>query len=124
MESKDQQKFMEFQLLNQQMQQMQQQLHSLDNQLSELDNIKSDLISLKDQKNSKTFSSLGGGILVESEIKESDSVLLSVGANVLVKKKKEKAIELVEKQLEQLTQIKAQLEGEANKLSLHLASLK
>ena len=114
---------MEAQMLNQQLQHLQQQLHSLDHQLEGLGNLKSDLDSLKGQKDSKTYSSLNGGVFVESEIKESNSVLLSVGANVLVKKKKEEALELIEKQLEELKEIRVKLENEVNKLGTHMMSL-
>jgi|APSaa5957512622_1039677.scaffolds.fasta_scaffold23648_2 prefoldin alpha subunit len=119
----DQNKFMEAQMLNQQLQHLQQQLHSLDHQLEGLENLKSDLDSLKGQKDSKTYSSLNGGVFVESEIKESNSVLLNVGANVLVKKKKEEALELIENQLKELKQIRVKLENEVNKLGMHMMSL-
>jgi prefoldin alpha subunit len=125
MENKeDNSKMIESQLMNQQLNQLQQQLHTLDHQLGELTNLSLDLESLKDQKNAKTFSSLGGGIFIESEIKESKSVLLSVGSNILIKKPKEDAIELVKKQIDQLSNIKKQLESEVNKLSTHMMSLK
>ena len=120
----DASKMLEYQLLNQQFGQLQQQLQSLNHQLEELELLGSDLSELKDQKEAKTFSSLGGGIFIETEIKKSDSVLLSVGSNVLVKKKKEDAIRIIGKQKEDLNRIKAQLENEVNKFNSHLASLK
>ena len=99
MENKeDTAKLLEYQLLSQQFGQLQQQLQTLDQQFEELETLSSDLSSLKNQKDSPTFSSLGGGIFVETEIKESNSVLLSVGSNVLVKKDKEEAIKIIEKQ--------------------------
>ena len=121
---KDNAKMIESQLMNQQLNQLQQQLHTLDHQVNELTNLSLDLESTKGQKNAKTFSSLGGGIFIESEVKESKSVLLSVGSNILIKKPKEGAVELVKKQLDQLTNIKKQLESEDDKLGSHLMSLK
>ncbi len=121
---KDNAKMIESQLMNQQLNQLQQQLHTLDHQVNELTNLSLDLESTKGQKNAKTFSSLGGGIFIESEVKESKSVLLSVGSNILIKKPKEGAVELVKKQLDQLTNIKKQLESEVDKLGSHLMSLK
>jgi prefoldin alpha subunit len=123
MSKPDQNKLLEMQMLNQQMQHLQQQLQSLDQQLGSLENLKSDLDSLKNQKDAKTYSALNGGVLVESEIKESDSVLLSVGANVLVKKKKEAALELIDRQLKDLKEIRVKLENEANKMAMHMMSL-
>ena len=90
----------------------------------DLNLIKQRLESLNKQETANSFSSLGGGIFVETEIKESDSVLLSVGSNIAVKKPKKEAIELVKKQSVQLSKIKEQLESEMNKLNSHLMSLK
>lgn len=123
-EKEDTGKMLEYQLLNQQFNHLQQQMHSLNHQLQELQMLSEDLTQLKDQKKAKTFSSLGGGIFVESEIKESDSVLLSVGSNVLVKKNKKDAIKIVEKQKEDLNKIREQLEGELVKLGSYLESPK
>ncbi len=125
MENKeDTAKMLEYQLLSQQFGQLQQQLQTLDQQFEELEGLSLDLKSLKNQKDAETFSSLGGGIFVETEIKESDSVLLSVGSNVLVKKNKEEAIKIIEKQKDELQKIRVQIETEVNKLNLHLSSLK
>ena len=123
MSKPDQNKIFEMQMLNQQAQHLQQQLHSLDHQLDSLEHLKSDLDSLKGQKDSKTYSSLNGGVFVESEIKESNSVLLSVGANVLVKKKKEEALDLIERQLKELREIRVKLENEVNKLGMNMMAL-
>jgi prefoldin alpha subunit len=122
--SEDTAKMLEYQLLSQQFGQLQQQLQMLSQQFEELETLSTDLTSLKGQKDAKTFSSLGGGIFVETEIKESDSVLLSVGSNILVKKDKEEAIKIINKQKEELNKIKAHLENEINKLNLHLNSIK
>ena len=125
MENKeDTAKMLEYQLLSQQFGQLQHQLQTLDQQFEELEGLSLDLKSLKNQKDAETFSSLGGGIFVETEIKESDSVLLSVGSNVLVKKNKEEAIKIIEKQKDELQKIRVQIETEVNKLNLHLSSLK
>ena len=118
-----QNKFLEYQILSQQLQQLDQQIHSLDHQLESLEELKVNLEDLKDQKNSKTLASLNGGVFVEAEIKESDSVYLSVGANVIVKKKKEEAIRLVDKQLEELKEIRVRLEEELNKLNEYITSI-
>jgi prefoldin alpha subunit len=125
MENKqDTAKLLEKHLLSQQLQNIQQQIMSLDHQITELENLSLDLSTLRDQDNSKTFSPLGGGIYVETEIKKSDSVLLNVGSNILVKKSREDAQRLVKQQIKQLKNIKTQLEAELNKLSLNLISLK
>ena len=125
MENKeDAAKMLEYQLLSQQFGQLQQQLQTLDQQFEELEGLSLDLKSLRNQKDAETFSSLGGGIFVETEIKETDSVLLSVGSNVLVKKNKEEAIKIIEKQKDELQKIRVQIETEVNKLNLHLSSLK
>jgi prefoldin alpha subunit len=123
MPNQNQNKLLEMQMLNQQLQQLQQQLHSLDHQLESLEHLKSNLESLKDQKDAKTYCSLNGGVFVESEIKESESVLLSVGANVLVKKKKEEALKLIDHQLNELKEIRVKLENEVNKMNMHMMSL-
>lgn len=115
---------LELQVLSQQLGNMQQQLESLSHQLTELERIKEDLNSLENQKASQSFSPLGGGIFIETETKESNQVLLSVGSNILVKKDKKEAIGLIEKQVVDLRDIKSQIENEMNKLNMHLLSLR
>ena len=111
-------------LLSQHFQQVQQQLQILDQQILELQNLYEDLLSLKSQEDSNTFTSLGGGIFIESEIKKSDHVLLSVGSNVLVKKTKDEALKLIKNQEQQLIEIKSKMEAEVNRLNLDILSLK
>ena len=121
-EKQDTTKMLEQHMLGQQMQQMQQQMLVLDQQIQELGQLNSDLSSLQDQENAKTFSPLGGGVFVESEIKKSDAVFLNVGANIIVKKPKKQAIEIIERQIDQLKQIQQQFEQEATKLNLNMLS--
>lgn len=81
-----QKKYMELQLLDQQIKQLQQQLMTVNQQIVELRRVDDDLTEFgKIKENSNMFFALGPGIFAEGAISNKD-LLLNVGSNVLVKK--------------------------------------
>jgi len=80
-------KYLEMQILDQQLKQVNQQLLNLDNQTLELQRIEENLGDLKETKNgTELLVALGGGIFSRAELKDNKTVLMNVGANVVIEK--------------------------------------
>ena len=100
-----QQKYVELQMLNQQIKQVHEQFMFLQQQLSELTNLEININEMNDiKKDSEIFSSLGPGIFVTSKLTNSASVLVNVGSGILVEKSLQEAIGLIKFQAKNVTE--------------------
>ncbi len=113
---------LEQQIIQQNFMNLKNQLATLNMQTEELMKIKEDLISIKDIENRETFVPMGAGIFLESELKKPKEVILNVGANVLVKKDFDSAKDILTKQIDELRNIKSQLENELSKMEMGILS--
>lgn len=115
-EQKLQQKYIELQLLDQQIKQIQQQLVLLEQQISDLTILEESLNEIKKvELNSEILAPLGAGVFIKASIKDNKEVLMNVGSNINVKKKIPDAIEIVKAQKEELQNIIRQTENELQK---------
>ena len=115
----EQQKLMAQQLILQQVQQMEQQILAINQQISELHTLKDNLNELKEVKNRKIQTPLGSGIFIESELKDASKVLMGVGSGVIVRKDTNSAVEVIEKQSEELNKLSKQMQNELDNFSKH-----
>ncbi|MBT6995296.1 prefoldin subunit alpha [Candidatus Woesearchaeota archaeon] len=115
----DQQKLMAQQLMMQQVQQMEQQIAAVGQQISDLHALKDNLKELKELKNRKIQTPLGSGIFIESELKDASKVLMGVGSGVIVRKDTNSAVEVIEKQSEELNKLSKQMQNELDNFSKH-----
>ena len=115
----DQQKLMAQQLMMQQVQQMEQQIAAVGQQISDLHALKDNLKELKKLKNRKIQTPLGSGIFIESELKDASKVLMGVGSGVIVRKDTNSAVEVIEKQSEELNKLSKQMQNELDNFSKH-----
>ena len=112
-----QRKYMEFQLLGQQIQRFREQLQQLDQQLVELDNVKDSLEELKAVKqDTELFVPMSGGIFMRAKAGDASMVVLNVGANVAVEKTIPEAQQLISDQMEQAGKLREQMMGNLNQL--------
>ncbi len=96
-------KYIEFQALNQQIQQSQQQLALLSQQIEELKELIKNLKELSAVKeNSDMYTNLGIGVYIKSKTKDVKSLLVNVGAGVYVNKTPEETIKIVTRQVVEL----------------------
>ncbi len=110
-EQKLQEKYLELQLIDQQIKQLQQQLAYIEEQVVELRNISEAIEELKDIKeNSKIFFTLSPGILIEGKIKNKDEFLVNIGSGCVVKKTAAETKELIDNQILQLENLIARLQ--------------
>ena len=119
----DQQKLMAQQLMLQQVQHMEQQIHTINQQISDLHTLKDNLNELKEIKNKKIQTPLGSGIFIESELKDASKVLMGVGSGVIVRKDTASAVEVIEKQTEELNKLSQQMQKELDDFSKHFDTI-
>lgn len=106
-------KYIELQIIEQQLKQVNQQLLNLDSQFLELQRIKDNLDDItKTKKNTELLVALGGGVFSKAELKDNKTVLVNVGANTVVEKDIPSSKELISNQINQVKDVVKQLEQE------------
>ena len=112
-----QQKYMKYQVLDQNIKQLQQQLETADQQIIA---IMATIQSLDEYKTVKDGTEilvpLNNGIFTKATLKKEDSVLINVGSSVIVEKSIEDTKKLIEKQKEEIISIKEKMSINMNKL--------
>ena len=98
MENELESKILEIRLFENQIAKLEQQMVLLDQQIIELQTLQADLDAIKNVKNQEILSPLGRDVLIRAKLESVDSVLLNVGARVIVKKDIEGAKATLEKQ--------------------------
>ncbi len=118
MDQDQQQKYIEYQILNNQIRQFSNQLSALDQQIQELKIIENGLIELKKNKEgSSLLIPIGSGVFVEGELKNNKDVLLNVGTGIVVKKSFDEMREILTKQILETESVMQQLEMEAMQMT-------
>lgn len=104
LEKKIKQKYLELQIMDQQLRQLQQQINKIDEQLMELALTDQSIEELRNIKNgSETLVPIAPGIYVEGTIKNVDSFIVNVGANIAVKKNIEETKKIIIQQIEEVS---------------------
>ena len=119
-----QEKYMEYQVLEQQVKQVEEQNQTLQKQIEDLNGIKEAIESMEKTKvGSELFVPISAGIFVKAEIKENTELLVNVGDNVVVPKSIKDAIKLVEKQEQEILKYKETMANNHTMLILHQQQL-
>ncbi len=91
-----QQKYLEFQLLEQQIHEVYKQQQILNHKLQELTKLEENLSFLEKGKYKKQlFAQIGSKFFLKAELKDNKQVLVNVGANIMTEKPIEEAKQLV-----------------------------
>lgn len=105
-----QQKYMELQMLDQQVKQIQQQLHAVEQQSMEIEHVIDALGSLsKVEKGSDILAPLSSGIFIKGRIEDTKEVVVNVGSNTTVTKQIPEVQEMLKKQAQELEKAKKDL---------------
>lgn len=105
-QQKLQQKYMEFQMIDQQIKQIQKQLQMVDMQMQELISTQEALDELSEVKKGTDFlSPIASGIFIKGKITESKELIVNVGSNVTVRKTIPEVKELLKTQLDELEMV-------------------
>jgi prefoldin alpha subunit len=111
-------KYLQYQLFKQQLNALAEKKALVDEQMRELNMTIDTLHSFETiSKGDEIWSTLGSGSFVKSDIKDIESVMIAVGAGVVIKEKKERAIEILQGRMEELTKLQGDLLLEVEKIS-------
>lgn len=116
-QKKLQQKFMEMQMIDQQIKYFQKQIELIENQVIELETSKQ---SLSDIGNTKTGSEilvpLNNGIFAKAELKDNKKLLVNVGASTVVTKTVSQVSELISGQIDEIVNAREEIISQLNTL--------
>lgn len=119
-EKKAQELYMQLQMIEENAKQIYKQLQVAESQLMELAMTSQSLNEFRQMKEkTEIFAPLNSGIFAKAELKKEDELLVNVGANVAVKKDVNSTKKLVERQLEQLKEIRERMASDLKKLTTH-----
>ncbi len=123
--SKDlEKKYIQLQMLKQQLNAFIEEKNLLNEKISELVMTIDALKKLgKISKGNEIWSSFGSGAFVRSDIKDVEQVLISIGAGVVVRESKERAIDILQGKLSELSAFDSEIVAEVNNMSSMIAEL-
>ncbi|MBS3112745.1 prefoldin subunit alpha [Candidatus Woesearchaeota archaeon] len=114
---KDQEKYLQLQMMSQQIKATQEQLISLDKQEQQLiDTLETLEVFKQSQINSEILTPVATGIFAKAELKNNTNLIVNVGANTAVEMNIEHTKELIFTQIEEVKKVHEQLSGDLQKL--------
>ena len=114
---------MEFQVLQQQLEQVQKYNEELESKLAEFNSTKESLKEMKEIKDAEMFVPLAQGIFTKAKVSAVNELLVNVGANTAVVKPIPQVIELIERQMKEVAEIKEKLDENAMQITQRLSAL-
>ena len=124
-----QEKYMQHQMLEQQLKQMQEQLVKFESQIAEISSIAQSISDVEDVKEgTEILVPVANGIFIKAEMKNNDALLVNVGKGVTVKKGFKDTRDLLQSQADEISRFREQLISQiglgVNKLNQIQAELK
>ncbi|MDP4012785.1 MAG: prefoldin subunit alpha [Candidatus Nanoarchaeia archaeon] len=114
-----QKKYLELQILEQQLSQLQQQSQILHQQIQELSFLSEAIDGVsKVKKDTEMLIPLGAGVYAKGELKDNKEVIMNVGANTTTVKSTKEARVIIEDQISQLKNMLDQIALELNKANI------
>lgn len=111
-------KYIQLQVLKQQLAAFIEEKNVIDEKYNEMNVTIDALHKMEDVTNGEEiWSSIGSGAFVRSDIKDIEKVLVAIGAGVVVRERRERAIEILQERLDQLTNLNHEIITEATKFS-------
>ncbi|MBI5061290.1 MAG: prefoldin subunit alpha [Candidatus Aenigmarchaeota archaeon] len=119
-----QRKYLQLQILRQQMTAMLEEKAVVEERINELSSTIDSLKKLHSIKTSEEmWSSLGSGSFVRAEIKDTEKVVIGIGAGIFAKKSAGDAAETLEGRLKELNTVNDEIMAELNKINIQLLAL-
>jgi len=119
-----QEKYIELQILKQQVSSLIEQKHAIDERENELNVTLAALRKLDTvKKGDEMWSSIGSGAFVRSDIKDIEKVLVAIGAGLVVKESVPKSIEILELRLHEFSDINNEVVQQINTLVSRMSKL-
>ncbi|HLC86122.1 MAG TPA: prefoldin subunit alpha [Candidatus Nanoarchaeia archaeon] len=108
-------KYMEYQMMIQQVQQLHQNIENLEKHIHDISKLDENLDSISKVKpENETLMALGSGIFMKGILKDNKKLIMNVGSGVCVEKTVEEARETVKKQLNEVSILSQQMKEQAN----------
>jgi prefoldin alpha subunit len=108
-DSSMQEKYIELQMLDQQVKQLQKYLQSFDQQLLEIRSVIGSIHEFSKLKvGSKIFAPIANGVFIKAKLEDSSELRVNVGNNVVVTKTVGEAIKLLEDQEKEIVQYRSE----------------
>jgi prefoldin alpha subunit len=115
-----QEKYFEYQMLEEQTKQVQEQLQTVAKQIDELENIKLAVQHIdKTQTGTEILVPVSSGIFLKTALKENSELLVNVGDNVVVPKTMAEAVALIKKQQKDIETFQENLAKNMQVLLMH-----
>ncbi len=103
-------KYIQYQLLRQQLTAFSEEKALIDEKINELNATIDALHKLEDaKKGGEIWSPLGSGSFVRSDIKDVEKVMIAIGAGAVVRETRERAIEIFQGRLEELNKLQSDI---------------
>lgn len=118
----DQELIMKLSMLQQRSEQIEEQINLINQNIAQLEALNNTLLNIDKSKNKEMLAPLGKGIFVESEIKNKD-LFVNVGSNTIVKRTPKQTAELIEKQINEMKQMKMNFADQLEQTALELQKL-
>ena len=123
-DEKLQEKYMEFKLLQHQIEKVREQIQAFETQVEELGNVGESLGQLENiQQGTEILVPVSGGIFITAEIKDTKNVTVNVGAGTVVQKSFQEAKQLMDSQAQEVIRYREDLMGQLTKLISHARKL-
>lgn len=119
-----QEKYFQFQLIVQQIEQIDQVISTLRKQVEELNTLKQTIEEITDiAEGNELLVPLGAGIFLKASLNDTKELLMNVGSKVVVKKTPLEALEMIKIQIEEITRVLEDTEREHVRLTTEQGSL-
>ncbi|MBT5022397.1 prefoldin subunit alpha [Candidatus Woesearchaeota archaeon] len=116
-----QSKYVEYQMLEQQLKGLQQQMQKVDTQLVELQSIVKGLTDLQlADDNSEILVPMSSGIFVKANVKDKNKFLVNVGSSVIVDKSFEETVVLLNNQVRELEAFRTEVIIQVQQISVNI----
>lgn len=123
-EKEIQKKYLTLQILKQQFSAFVEERRAISEKLAELNMTIRALEKLETVKQKEEiWSTLGSGTFIKSDIKDTENVIIAIGAGIVVKEKREKAIQILQKRMDELQKIDREMTEEMSKFSHQIETL-
>ncbi len=115
--NKLQEKSLQLILLDQDLRKIEEQYKLIEQSIANIEMIKANLDEIKKLKeNNEIFASLSDGIFIKARMEKPDKIFINVGKGIVLEKPIDKAKEILDARIEELSLLKSVLSGEAQRL--------
>ncbi|MEK6948497.1 MAG: prefoldin subunit alpha [Nanoarchaeota archaeon] len=123
-EQKIKEKYYEYQMTVQQIQQLQQNISNLEKHITELNKIDDNIETItKVELNQETLIPMGNGLFIKGTIKDTSKFIMNVGSGVCVEKTSEEARITVKKQLDEVSTLTDNMKVQVEELIVTIQEL-